>query len=158
MIQKNSRVFWGSVTDAGKFVLSDPIEKEAMREWLKKHASARVGLRFIEENEDFSLPWLRFWRGVICREFMKIWEGYTNDDAHLALKFRFFNVAEPGMPPRVPSFSRSGEAGETLIRKMLPEVIEYAASLGLVISEKGEFEDYYTSKVYEYDLNEKPYK
>jgi hypothetical protein len=155
-IIKKPRPFWGVGKPDGT-IEYEPGDGEDREKWIKRHAGLVIGEQLFEENSDFSLPWLRYWRGVVCRAFMEIWEGYTNEETHRALKVMFFNLAEPGMPPKIPSFSRSGEAGETLIKARMPDVERYAAEQGMFLGKKGEFEDFYTATIIGYDLNKKPY-
>jgi hypothetical protein len=157
-IERRSRRYWGipRVTSKGgmAIIFDDPDDHQDSHEWLRKHAGERVFMQFGSENNDFSLRHLRFWFGVIVARTVEsgVWPGYDRDDVHLALKLQYFNIAEPGCPPRIPSFSRSGEAGAALIKQMLPEVIRGLAQIGVVIPERGEYYWPPDKAVIEYDL------
>jgi len=163
-----SRAIWGKVEN-GRFKSEIKKNEDYIHNWLKKREGLNVCVQFTTENNEFSLPWLRFIWGYVIEELRlrsKFCEQmYSKDEMYEEFKKIWFYVPDHDGKPitkngqtLVFSLSRSGQVGESWLKAKWPyiqqdSIIKYEC----ILHNKGEYFDEFTGHNQEFNLHEEPY-
>ena len=153
---KRTKKVWGKAKRKGdkiKFNFLDHRDKAIIKDFLADHEGHVVYMQLGTEQDDFALPWLRFWWGVVVK---MIAEHFHCDYEiiHEGLKEKFFPHEYDhitGLPKRK-SMARDGNIGAKKIKMVLPVIQKWAIQHGVIIPDKGSFYCSSTKKMIHFNL------
>lgn len=98
-LSRKSRKVYGKFVETapgiGRFSYESPQDKEYLDAWLMQHVGHRVYVQAGIVSNDFSLPWLRFWYGVVVKTFADALMGGEYECSAEALSVFFPQVEDP---------------------------------------------------------------
>lgn len=125
-------VFSATVSDSGKLQL-DGVQRRAMDLWLSTLAGKPVVVSIKQERATRSSAQNRYWWGVVVPCLAEHC-GYTHDEMHEALKYKFLRMEAEAMPADLPKMRSTATLTTKEFTDLIENVIAWAgADLGVMI-------------------------
>lgn len=119
-------VFAGIVTEQGKLKMGES-QRRAMDMWLASLAGKPIVITIKQERATRSNQQNRYWWGVVV-PLIAEHLGYTNDEMHEALKYKFLRLEAESAPADLPKIRSTASLNTKEFTDLIENVITWAGS------------------------------